>query len=337
MTKTQMFERLCAGKRSAERMLFRPILMHFAARFNGNSYAEFASDHKTLVECNLRAMEHFDTDMVGLISDPYRETSAFGAKVSFPEEAVPRCEQILVQKLEDVKSLKNPEVHKCERTLDRILGARLYNKMLKGNIPVIGWIEGPLAEACDLAGISQMLMHLMLQPDLSHSLLDKCVATAKDFAKAQLDEGCHIIGMGDAICSQIDLDTYNTFVKYRHAEIIDFIHENHGKVKLHICGNITHLLPSIRDLNVDILDIDFQVDPEEAYQILGPDVIRCGNINPVEIESSDPNAIQKWSEKLVQREKDRKFILSGGCEITVNTSHANLMAMRTASKYDPEL
>ena len=57
--------------------------MHFAARFNHTTYGKFASDYKTLVESNIKAMEYFDMDMVSLISDPYRETSAFGAGIEY--------------------------------------------------------------------------------------------------------------------------------------------------------------------------------------------------------------------------------------------------------------
>jgi MtaA/CmuA family methyltransferase len=230
-----------------------------------------------------------------------------------------------------VKSLKNPDVYKSERTLDRIKGAELFNKELKGEVPVIGWIEGPLAEACDLAGISSMLVYLMADPDFCNLLMDKCVITAKDFAKAQIEAGCQIIGIGDAICSQIDAFTYDTFVKERHREIIDFIHESGSKVKLHICGNITHLLPSISQLGVDILDIDYQVDLDEAFNIMGPDVIRCGNINPVLVEERNAEEIYEATKLLAQKEKGRKFVLSAGCEITVNTKPENLIAMRNAS------
>jgi uroporphyrinogen decarboxylase len=330
-TKMQLFHDLVQGKFPEGRMLFRPILMHFAARLAGKTYGEFASDHKTLVDCNIRAMEQFDLDMVGLISDPYRETSAFGARVRFIDEGVPVCEEIIVNSIEDAKMLRNPDVHKSARTADRIKGAELFQKQLKGDVPVIGWIEGPLAEACDLAGISNMLMYLMADPDLCNILMDKCVVTAKEFAKAQIEAGCQIIGMGDAICSQIDAFTYDSYVKERHREIIDYIHECGGMVKLHICGNITHLLPAISELNVDILDIDYQVDPEETYNIVGPKVIRCGNINPVLVEEKSKDIIFDASRELVNREKNRKFILSGGCEITVNTKHENLMAMRKAS------
>ncbi len=331
MTKKEQFEKLCAGD-VVDPVLFRPILMHFAARFSGYTYAEFASDYKKLVESNLRCMEHFDTDMVGLISDPYRETSAFGARVSFPPEEVPRCENILVKSYDDVKKLKSPNVYECERTMDRIKGAELFYKELKGRVPVIGWIEGPLAEACDLTGISNMLMQIMIDPDFSNLLLDKCTQTAKDFAKAQIEAGCDVIGIGDAICSQIDRATYDLYIKDRHREIIDWIHQFGAKVKLHICGNITHLLPSLKNLNLDILDVDSSVDMEEAYHIIGPDVIRCGNINPVYIQDKTPGEIEQLTRKLVQSERGRKFILSAGCEISVITPPDNLHAMRKGSR-----
>ncbi|MBS3771473.1 MAG: uroporphyrinogen decarboxylase family protein [Bacteroidales bacterium] len=330
MNKKECFSRLLKGE-PIDRTLFRPIVMHFAARYAGHTYGELASDYKVLVESNMRVMEDFDTDMVGLISDPYRETSAFGAPVEFLPEAVPRCNTKIVTSYEDVQALKNPDVYKSERTRDRIKGAEYYQQLLKGEVPVIGWIEGPLAEAADLAGVSEMLMQLMTDPDFSNSLLDKCVVTAKDFAKAQLEAGCDIIGMGDAICSQIDPNTYATYVKDRQKEIVDFIHEQGGLVKLHICGDITHLLSEIKDLGVDILDLDWQVDLEEAYKIVGPDVIRCGNINPVDIQDGSYEEVKKISRTLINNEKHRKYILSAGCEITVNTPIENLRAMREAS------
>ena len=330
MNKKQKFARLIKGEKT-DRTLFRPILMHFAARYHGHTYGEFASDYRILVEANMHALEDFDMDMVGLISDPYRETAAFGAPVEFVPEAVPRCKAKIVQSVEDIKQLRNPDVHKAERTLDRIKGAKYYHQVLQGEVPVIGWIEGPLAEACDLAGVSEMLMNLMTDPDFSNMLMDKCLITAKDFALAQLEAGCDIIGMGDAICSQIDATTYATHVKPRQQEIIDFIHDHGGYVKLHICGDITHLLPEIKDLSVDILDLDWQVDLDEAYQIMGSETIRCGNINPVDIQNSSVDEIREVSWKLVEKEKDRKYILSGGCEITVHTPPNNLKAMREAS------
>jgi len=331
MNKQQLYKDLLKGKPSKERVFFRPILMHFAARFNNTTYGKFASDYKVLVESNIRAMDYFDTDMVSLISDPYRETSAFGAKIEYIDEGVPRCLGQIVKTMDDVKNLPSPDVYRCERTLDRINGADYYQKLLKGTVPVSGWIEGPLAEACDLTGVNEMLIYLMTDPDFSNFLMDKCMVTAKDFAKAQIEAGCDIMGIGDAICSQIDKDSYDLYVKDRHRELIAFIHEYGASVKLHICGNVTHLLESLKELNADIVDLDWQVDIEHAREILGNEVVLGGNINPVLIQDKSEEEVYALSRRLVDKYKDQKYLLAAGCEITVLTPHQNLLAMRRAS------
>lgn len=40
--------------------------MHFIAQYVGGNFAGFASDHRFIVEANLRALTDFDIDMVGL-------------------------------------------------------------------------------------------------------------------------------------------------------------------------------------------------------------------------------------------------------------------------------
>ena len=331
MNKKQFYQDLLKGRKEKERIFFRPILMHFAARFNNTTYGKFASDYKVLVESNIRAMEYFDTDMVSLISDPYRETSAFGARIEYIPEGVPRCLDHIVKTIDDAKRLQVPDVHKCERTSDRIRGAEYFQKLLKGTVPVSGWIEGPLAEACDLSGVNEMLVNLMTDPDFSNFLMDKCMLTARDFAKAQIEAGCDLIGIGDAICSQIDKESYDLFVRQRHSELIAFIHECGASVKLHICGDTTHLLESLRDLNADILDLDWQVDLDYAREKLGDEIVIGGNINPVLIQDRSEKEVFDLSRNLVDRYKEQKYLLAAGCEITVLTPHQNLMAMRRAS------
>jgi len=333
--KTQRFRKLLENDLPQGEFLFRPILMHFAARYHGITYGELASDYRKLVEANIHCMEAFDTDMVGLISDPYRETAAFGAPVRFVPDGVPVCEQLIVKTIDDIRALPRPDLYAAARTRDRIKGAGYYQELLKGTVPVIGWVEGPLAEACDLARVSEILMKLMIDPGFVELLLDRCLQTGIDFAEAQVNEGCDIIGIGDAICSQIDPVMYTTYVKERHRSLIGAIHDKGAKVKMHICGDITHLLPELADLQIDILDIDWQVDPGEAHRIMGPGVIRCGNINPLLIQDLQAEDLYHRAEQLLDAGLNRKFILSGGCEITPFTPPENLLALAKASKKKP--
>ena len=44
-------------------------------------------------------LEDFDNDLVGLISDSYRDTSAFGALVEFVPDSYPNCTTAIINSI----------------------------------------------------------------------------------------------------------------------------------------------------------------------------------------------------------------------------------------------
>lgn len=315
------------------RIFFHPILMMHASKLNGQTYEDLMTDYKSLVSANMKCIELYDHDAVSVISDPYRETSAFGAKIYFNGDNSPKADK-LIHSIEDVDSLANPDVYACERTLDRINGVKLFRELLGERFPIIGWVEGPLAEAADLAGMTEILMNMMIEPEMVHKLADKCLITAKDFALAQINAGANIIGVGDAICSQISEELYEEFAFSKHKELFDFIHSHGALVKLHICGNIKHLLPLIAQEDVDILDVDWLVDMADAHQILGENVVLCGNLDPVAvIMAGSKELIQEKYESIKTSIPAENWILMGGCEIPMNTPTDNMTFLREISKH----
>jgi len=331
MTLSERLHSLCGGEIDGF-VLFHPIFMHFAARYAGTTYNRFAQDHRVLVESNVRCLERFGHDAVSVISDPWREASAFGVGVRYPEDSVPVSTGPVVRNAGDIALLPVPDVHSSPRTRDRIDGVVYYRKLIGDGMPVIGWVEGPLAEACDLAGVNEILLNIALEPDFVRRLMDVCLGTAKVFAKAQIEAGSDVIGVGDAICSQISADMYREYVAPLHRELFAAIHECGALVKLHICGNITHLLPDIAQTGADIVDIDWMVDIARASEILGGKTVVCGNLDPVSvIQNGTAEQVGRLSRGCVGALRGKPFILSGGCEITAATQHANIDAMRAAA------
>lgn len=315
----------------ADRVLFHPILMQFAAQLNNSTYTEFMTDYRVLVESNIKCLEKFDTDAVGLISDPYRETSAFGATVEFSGNRSLYCPPIILS-ARDLERLNNPNIHKAERTADRLKAAEYYRQLLGDDIPVIGWIEGPLAEAADLAGVNNILIKILMEEDFVRKLMDKCVITAMDFARAQVEAGCQVIGIGDAVCSQVDAETYFKLVMPLHQKITGYIHSLGAFVKLHICGDITHLLDHLGKTGIDILDLDWMVDFSKAREAVGPAMVLCGNLDPVNcIQNFPGESLAEATSILLKSMHNSRFILSGGCEITPDTPARNLKIMRERS------
>ena len=75
------------------------------------------------------------------------------------------------------------------------------------------------------------------------------------------------------------------------------------------------------------------VNFDDAHRYLGDTVAVCGNLDPVSvIQNVSAPELYKVARTLIEEEKGRKFVFSGGCEITVNTPHENLKAMREAAR-----
>ena len=97
-------------------------------------------------------------------------------------------------------------------------------------------------------------------------------------------------------------------------------------------ANITHLLPSLKKTDLDILDIDWMVDMAEAYKEMGEDVVLCGNLDPVGvIMSGSKDDIKNKYEEIKASLPRENWIMMGGCEIPRDTPVENMKFLRTIS------
>jgi MtaA/CmuA family methyltransferase len=305
-----------------------PILMQFAAEHIGSNYAAFASDWRVLVEANLRCRDDFGFDQVSAISDPYREAQGFGAEVQYIEDHAPCLVRPPLSDIRDLSALRSdPDPYASERMFDRLLAVREFQSRVGGECSILGWVEGPAAEAADLRGVQDFLMDLMDDEKASVALMERCTQTAIRFALAQLDEGADTIGIGDAIASQLPPDLYRSLVWPFEKQLIAAISAKHGLTKLHICGNITHLLPHIAELGVDILDIDHMVDPAYARQCVGAEVAIAGRVDPVaDVLKGTPESICSAVKQSYEAIGNPHLIMAG-CEVPSGTPAANLKAL----------
>ncbi|MDD5198815.1 MAG: uroporphyrinogen decarboxylase family protein [Terrimicrobiaceae bacterium] len=304
-----------------------PILMGFAAHFIGSNYAAFASDHRVLVEANIRCAEAFGIDQMNTMSDPYRETQGFGAEIIYEEHGVPRCLRPPFEDELNPASIRKPDPLTSARMRDRIDAVREYKRRVGGQYSIMGWVEGPAAEAADLRGLENFLCDLMEEPELACELMDLCVDLAIDFARAQVENGADTIGVGDAICSQMSAELYRTLVWPREQRLVDAIRAMGVYVRLHICGNITHLLPFLAKLDVNIVDIDWLVDMRQARDVLGQGKVLAGNRDPVaSVLRGAPESIRGEFREIYMNVGNR-YMVNAGCEIPPGTPHENVRAV----------
>ena len=320
--------------RKPDTVPFMPITMMFAADLIGKPYGLYATDYRVLVEGQLRVAEIFGADHVSGISDPAREAADCGAQIVYFDDQPPAIDEshaLLADKTR-LASLTIPDPLGGGRMFDRIQAIALFREKTGGSLLIEGWVEGPMALSADLRGINTIMLDFFDDPAFTRDLMAFCADLAIAFAGAQLEAGADIIGIGDAAASLIGPDLYNSYVMPEEKRIIDAIHAKGGKMRPHICGNTTPLLPYFRDLGADMIDLDSVVSMGNARAVLGPDQVLAGNIEPVKgLCDGNPDQIKNLLADTVKTCAPA-YIMTAGCEVVRTTPNRNLHAMRDGGR-----
>jgi MtaA/CmuA family methyltransferase len=304
------------------------IVMGLVAKEAGVSYREYAQDCRYLVEGNLRCAEKYGIDVYCAISDPAREASAFGAEIAWRDDAPPVAVYSSLYGGYDPESMKAPDPADSPRTLDRIRGVEELSKRSAGEVPVIGWVEGVLAETADLREINNLMMDLTDPPDGMKETMDIIFDFQCEFAKRQVEAGAHMIGIGNAVASLVGPNLYEAFALDYDARLCAYIRSLGAGVKLHICGDITSLLPHLKTVAPDILDIDWMVDFAEAVRFFhGSGIAVDGNMDPVSVMlHGDTDTVTAAVRGCVEA-CDETAMIAAGCEIPAASPPENLKTM----------
>ena len=307
----------------------QPICMTFAARTAGVDFYSYATDYRVLAEAQMRMVEDFDIDILTLCSDPCRESDDCGAPTEwFPDQPpAHNPNNNLLKDKSDLQRLSQPDPLGGGRMHDRVKAAALLKERVGDDVPILGWIEGPLAEAADLRGINEIMVDLIDDPAFVHDLFAFILEMELDFASAQIEAGVDIIGIGDAAASLVGPDLYRELVLPYEQKMVDGLHDMGCPVRLHICGNTTHLLADMGKLGVEMADIDSLADISLVRERMGTDVTILGNIDPVEIllEGSPEKIHESLAE--CHRQVGDRYIVGPGCQVPPLTPPENVRAV----------
>jgi MtaA/CmuA family methyltransferase len=147
------------------------------------------------------------------------------------------------------------------------------------------------------------------------------------FARAQVDAGIDIMGVGDAAASLVGPKLYEEFVWPYEDKLIRGLHAMGARVELHICGNTRRILEGIGRLGCAIVDLDL-APLDEARVKMGPKQVICGNIHPVRVlKDGIPESVAAAVAEC-HRQAGSRFIVGAGCEVARGTPPENLSAMQ---------
>ena len=336
MNSRERVEAMISGQ-PVDRLALMPITMMFAADTLGVKYRDYALDHRVMVAAQIATAEKYQFDYVSCISDPAREAADCGAAIQIFEDQPPGLDETraLLTDKTVLATLKAPDPLGGGRMTDRVQAAALFKTKAGRDKYIEGWIEGPCAQAADLRGINNLMTDFYDDPVFVRDLFEFILDLELRFARAQIEAGADLIGVGDAAASLVGPKLYEEFVRPFEKRMVDGLHAMGTRVRLHICGNTRRVLKGMGSLGCEIVDLDL-APIGEGRQQMGPEQILLGNIHPVHVlRDGTPETIAAAVAEC-HRQAGGRFIVGAGCEVPRGTPEANLRALtRYALEHQP--
>jgi uroporphyrinogen decarboxylase len=298
-------------------------------RSTGKNFLELLQDPSCVAECTLQPVRRYPVDAAILFSDILVIPEALGIEVTMPggvgiQVPHPLMQRSDVSSLPPVQSLNRDFV---ESKLGHVLEAvrQIRSQLSAENIPVplIGFSAAPWTLLYYMVGGSSKkntekgVWWLETYPVASQQLLDKLTAVVIEYLSAQVDNGCQLLQIFEAMGMMID---DKNFVKYALPCLETIGRElksRHPTVPLMVfCRGACHLNSHVADLGCfDVITIDGTVDRTTARASVVPSVSLQGNYDPAELipeNGKTVDSVQATAKQMLQELGPQRLIANLG-------------------------
>lgn len=312
-----------------------PLAVHFCARLAGHTLRRYSTDAAALAESVIRYYERFQPDAIWLSADTWVNAEAMGARVGATDDHQPLggLGEPVVRTTADLDRIPPPDVTRQGRyplMLEAL--ARIVDALGREVFIVSCFDQYPFALAAALMGVNELMLRVHDDPPFVHALMARAADYALAYGRAQAQLGPDLLSGGDSPAGLISPAAYRALAQPAEQKLIAALKAATGKrVSLHICGNATALLPAMAASGADVLELDHLVDLATACRTVGPEIGLWGNVDPVGILSrGTPETVRATARSVlaaVRAAGHRRFVLSSGCTLAVETPAANLDAL----------
>lgn len=322
--KERVLERIAGNK--VDKIPNMTLTSKFSAKYINIEYGTFCSDYKALVAAQSKTAKDFGIDILSTLSDPYRETHDYGAPLSFFRDESFKSETPFFNRLEHIHQLKPFNPFKSKRCLDSLKAIKLFKEIFTDHYPILGWIEGPLSQFCNLMSVNIGLSMLNKEQEIK-KVLTLLTDQSIQFALSQINSGADIIGIRENIVSLLGANGYKNLILEHHTKIIKAIKDAGALSKLHIEGNISHIFESVLLTKSNIIDVDHCIELRKAIKLSTPHCSLCGNVASSSIILRGyPKEIKRHVDYCIKK-SNKYFIVSSSSEIHPQTPVENFLAI----------
>jgi uroporphyrinogen decarboxylase len=303
---------------------------------------DYCTDGDAMAEAHIAAWERFGHDIIDLENGVAALASAVGCGVGFESDASPPWVVApALQRIEDVDHLRPidptrdgllPEILKATRLISARLGDRAF-LLAEAD-------QAPFSLATQMMGVEALLMALT-DPDkeaLVGRLLDYATEQVITYARALIEAGAHMTGIGDSIagpdvCSPA---LYRRFAWPYERRVVEALAAQGARVGLHICGDATAILGDMVGTGSQLLAVDYKVDRAAAKAATRGSTTLIGTVDPSGVLArGTPDDVRAAARSdLDFLAGGGGFILAPGCALPYDTPEANIRALVETAQAD---
>lgn len=260
------------------------------------------------------------------------EAEAFGAAIHTSDNEVPTVVGALITEEAEADTLEVPDVG-AGRTGLCVDAIRQAARAITDR-PVLAGIIGPYSLAGRLMDVSEIMILCYEEPDMVHTVLEKCTAFLIDYCRAFREAGANGVVMAEPLTGLLSPNLAREFSHPYVKKIIDAVQTDDFCLIYHNCGDYAAMMAEdIYTLGALGYHFGDAIDLAAVLPKAPKDALVMGNISPAQqFRGGTPGSITAATKELLKTcGCYPNFVISSGCDIPPLSPWDNIDAFFAAA------
>ena len=273
------------------------------------------TDENAQVDAIHAFCDFFKPDFMTTSMDLSIEAECFGSQVKFLGDSAPVVTGRLITDTNQINHIPVPDIGEmrtkfCLNILQKIVSA-------KPNIPVIAGTIGPFTLAGRLFGVSEFLELVILDPESSIKLIEKCNSFIENYICVIKSLGADGVLLAEPTAGLLSPKQLGKFSSDYITELVQKLDSPEFRIIYHNCAAALPHLPQIIESEVSIMHFGEPMDIPESLSRVPLDRIISGNLDPAKVFLLGSHAlIESSTTELLSRTAGYpNFLISPGCDL----------------------
>lgn len=309
-----------------ERVPWVPFVGVHGGYLIGVDAENYLKSAQNMVSGLSKAIEMYKPDGIPVSFDLQLEAEILGCRLNWAKENPPA---VVSHPLSEGVSFSNLKVPTAKDGRIPIVLQTIRELRIKyPDIALYGLITGPFTLALHLLG-TDIFMKLFEDPEYVMEVMNFCTKVAVAYSEMLMDSGCDVIAVVDPMTSQIDPQSFETFVTPYVSRIFDFVRKKEKLSSFFVCGHAQQNIEAMCNCRPDNVSIDENIPLEYVKEIaLSKKISFGGNLKlTVVLLMGDAEDAKQDALACLDLGGTTGFILAPGCDLPMHTPVENIRAV----------